>query len=114
MKVLITGGRTYSDDAMVYNALCYLPKGTIVIHGGARGADTLAGDAARELGFEVWEYPAQWDKYGKSAGLIRNRQMLDLKPDLVIAFHEDLEESKGTWDCMSEAMDRDIPVIYIN
>jgi hypothetical protein len=43
--------------------------------------------------------PADWANHGKAAGPIRNRKMLDLKPDLVLAFHADLTNSKGTKDC---------------
>jgi len=70
-----------------------------IIHGGARGADSLAGDLAAELGCKVRVYHASWQVYGKGAGPIRNRQMVDENPDIVhcLAFHDDLEgRSRGT------------------
>ena len=60
---------------------------SVVIHGGARGADQLAGAWAKERQVSYKTYPAQWDRYGKSAGFRRNEQMLNEgNPDLIIAF----------------------------
>lgn len=94
---------------MVKARLAKLPADTIIVHGVARGADTIAGEVAKKLGMSVEEYPADWKKFGRSAGPIRNRVMLDTKPDLVIAFHNNIEESKGTKDCVTEARRRGIP-----
>lgn len=52
------------------------PAGTIIIHGDARGADTVADIVAGQLGFEIRRYPADWEKYGKAAGMRRNAEML--------------------------------------
>ena len=71
-------------------------KPDIVVEGGAKGADSLAKKVANKLGIEVREYPAEWDKYGRAAGPIRNQEMLGEKPDLVLAFHSNIEKSKGT------------------
>lgn len=75
--------------------------------GEARGADRLAAEAARRLGIpshRILRFPAKWGKYGKAAGPIRNQQMLDEgKPTLVLAYHNDLENSKGTKDMVSRA-----------
>jgi hypothetical protein len=58
-----------------------------IIAGGARGADSLAADWAAVNNTNYKEYPAQWEKYGRRAGYLRNKQMLDEgKPELVIAF----------------------------
>jgi hypothetical protein len=70
----------------------------VIIHGAARGADLIAGEIALSIeGVKVEEYPAQWEKHGKKAGPLRNVQMLqEGQPELVIAFHDDLANSKGT------------------
>jgi hypothetical protein len=73
----------------------------------------MAGDNANSLGFNVVAVPAQWDTYGPAAGPIRNKQMLDLGPDLVIAFHNDLSKSRGTVNTVREAKRRGIPVEII-
>lgn|SRR5215831_2138738 len=74
-----------------------------IIHGAARGADSLAAEAAKELGFEVLAFPADWSTYHKSAGPIRNRQMINERPDFVWAFHDNLRDSKGTKDMVKVA-----------
>ena len=79
------------------------PDDDVIMHGAAKGADTLAGEVAERMGFKVVRFPADWNKYGKKAGPLRNRQMLDEKPDLVLAFHPDLAKSKGTKDMVARA-----------
>lgn len=113
MKVLITGDRKWADWEVMYETLAQLPEDTTLIHGAAKGADTIGGKCAEQLGFEVVVVPAQWEKYGRAAGPIRNCQMLDMDPDFVIAFHDDLENSKGTKHCVTEARKRDIEVVEV-
>ncbi len=106
MKVLVTGSRVYGNYEKVRDAIKD-SGATIVVHGNAKGADTLAKQACLELGLDERHYPALWDKYGKSAGPKRNQQMLDEehKPtepiDLVIAFPVD--GSIGTYDMIKRA-----------
>jgi hypothetical protein len=113
MKVLCCGDRNWHDRRTVMKELLNLPPDTIVIEGEARGADTISRLAAEYLLLEIERFPADWDRYGKSAGPIRNRQMLDEKPDLVLAFHSNIENSKGTKDCITEASKRGIEVKII-
>lgn len=64
------------------------------------------------LDFVPLPFPAKWKEFGRAAGPIRNQQMLDEgKPELVLAFHDDLENSKGTKDMVGRAMKADLPVI---
>lgn len=126
MKVLICGGRdfTYWDvfrTKMEEIAIERFPRtpedsygnflyDVIVISGGAKGADSLAADwaAVNWTGYE--EYKADWEKYGKGAGPIRNQQMLDEgKPDLVIAF----PGGKGTADMIKRAKKANVEVIEV-
>ena len=96
MKILVTGGRDFEDMKMLFNVLdevhafdgyIPMPNGiSLVIHGDADGADTLAGAWARNRGIQEVKCPANWDFYKKAAGPIRNRAMLGLRPDYVIAF----------------------------
>jgi hypothetical protein len=129
MRVLICGSRRWgviaaNEDASVGRVteiaaekellqarVSQLPAGTIVIHGAARGADRLAGEAATARGLEVEAYPADWRRYGRfAAGPIRNRQMLDSGIDQLIAFTRDLQSSKGTLNCVEQARKRGVPV----
>lgn len=114
MKVLATGGRNWEHDDVIFHALSRLPQRTTIMHGGAKGADTIVDGAAKRLNYGVEVYPANWKEYGRAAGPIRNREMLQKKPDLVLAFHYDLASSKGTRDCVEEAQRRGIPVILIS
>jgi hypothetical protein len=116
-KVLICGSRFYSNYENVLHYIRHLKATSVhgdivIIAGGARGADTLAVKAAIACGFPFREYPAQWGKYGRKAGPIRNQTMLDMeKPDLVAAFHEDIESSRGTKDMVSRAKRNCVPVV---
>jgi hypothetical protein len=97
MRVLICGDRNWTDLESIRCHVNALPEGTVVIEGDCRGADRMAGIAARERGLTVEVYPADWNQYGKRAGYLRNTQMLvEGKPDLVLAFHHDILQSKGT------------------
>jgi hypothetical protein len=111
IKVLVCGGRDYNDKEVVFGFLDHINEKYYIIcvaHGAARGADTLADDWAKAHNILVEAYPADWNKHGKSAGSIRNRQMLvDGKPDVVIAF----PGGKGTENMIRQAKHRGVQVI---
>lgn len=91
MRVLVCGGRDYGNYDYLKTFLSALQvveaPFSCIIHGAARGADTMAGTYARRHNIPLEECPANWEVHGKSAGIIRNKQMLDEgKPDLVVAF----------------------------
>jgi len=115
MKILICGSRFYKNYIKIYYYIKSLQEkcdDLIIIEGGARGADRLARNACITLGIEYKEYQANWDKYGKAAGPIRNKKMLDDNPDidLVVSFHEDINSSKGTKDMLNKARKKGIRV----
>lgn len=112
-KVLVCGSRYYSDYSKVLGYVRKL-KDAVIISGGAKGADTLAVKAARECGLPFREYPAQWERYGRSAGPKRNAQMLEVeRPHLVVAFHWDIGSSRGTKDMVEKARRSGVPVVVI-
>ena len=85
-KVLVCGGRDFDDYEAVRDTLNKLNPSSIV-HGGARGADSLAERWCKETGCARQIFPAHWRKHGKVAGPLRNQQMIDeARPDLVVAF----------------------------
>lgn len=90
MKTLVCGGRDYQDAEELFGFLDDIHSAvqiTEIIHGGARGADKLAGEWAASRGIACTVFPANWQKYGKKAGTIRNLQMYKAsEPDLVVAF----------------------------
>lgn len=112
MRILVCGGRDFSDSNLVSKVLNeYQSHNPTIIHGAAKGADSLANYWAYENDCDVIAYPANWDKYGKRAGYIRNTQMLNEgKPDLVIAF----PGGKGTQMMINLAEAANVPVIRIN
>lgn len=121
MRVLICGDRHWTDYRFIYlwveelirvheevhHILKDYPNGMeplIIIEGEADGVDMMARVAAEELGIAVEKFPANWKKHGKAAGPRRNQQMLDEgKPDVIMAFHDDVENSKGTKDMIERA-----------
>jgi len=99
MKVIICGDRNatfYTCGKQVKDFVYSLPSSTIIIHGGCRGVDQISGKYSHERGLACEVYSANWNKYGKGAGPIRNKLMLDQNPDLVVAFHPDINSSKGS------------------
>lgn len=116
MKILCCGNRNWTDRKKIWDRLADIDRSAhaiTIIHGAAKGADTIAGNEAKKLRYAVEAFPADWEKHGKAAGPIRNRKMLDQKPDLVIAFHSNIKKSKGTKDCIKEANRRGIKVEII-
>jgi len=112
MRVLICGSTTFNDILAIKEVIDSLDDDDIVIHGCARGADSIAGMLAKQRGLEVLEFPAQWTKYGKAAGPIRNKQMLDEgKPDKVYAFYANKKKSRGTANMVKQAKAAGVPVI---
>jgi len=74
----------------------------VVIEGEARGADRIAAQEATAAGLTVLRFPAYWTTYGRSAGPIRNQQMLDEgQPEAGFAFYTDKSQSRGARDMAS-------------
>ena len=95
-----------------------------IVEGGARGADRCAGRWAarmRTQGVGWVRVRAEWERYGKRAGPIRNQAMLDYllqgramgQTVGVLAFHDALGTSKGTWDMVNRAQKAGVPVKHI-
>jgi hypothetical protein len=114
VKVLVCGGRDYTDSAFVSYVLdvIHAKKSiTLVIHGCANGADSFAQQWSEAHPGECTSFgvPADWKKHGSRAGPVRNRLMLELgKPDLVIAF----EGGAGTRDMTAAAVAAGVRVLF--
>lgn len=87
----------------------------VLVHGGANGADTGAALAAQRLGWTKEVHHAEWNRLGRTAGPIRNREMIDLGADLCLAFPNHLrgKGSRGTWGCVDLAYKAGIPVLVV-
>lgn len=119
MRVLVCGSRGWQDYLTIYGALMAVkPYGdayVTIVHGAARGADSLAEQAAEALYWPVEAYPADWDKHGKAAGPIRNKRMLDSGIDLVLAFTVTWPPTPGTANMIKIAAEAGVPArIYVN
>ncbi len=89
--LLVCGGREYDNFTYAFIVLDDIAKDhgpiDLLVHGGARGADEAARAWASSRNVKHKAYLAQWGRYGRSAGIVRNIRMLDdSKPDLVVAF----------------------------
>lgn len=109
MRFLICGDRTWNHYEVMRTFIAGLHSvyedELVIIEGEAKGADIMAGEiAAYYLPEEnVLRFPADWTKYGRAAGPIRNKQMLDEgKPDVIVAFHDNIIESKGTKNMLEQ------------
>lgn len=113
MKVIIAGGRDFNDYELLKDKCdMYLSQQTDVeiVSGTANGADKLGEIYAKERGYRLSQFPADWDSYGKGAGPIRNRQMADYA-DFLIAFWD--RKSKGTENMIYEARKRGLSIRII-
>lgn len=119
-RVIISGDRNWDDldlRTKMRQLLVQMPPGVEIIHGGCRGVDMMADQLARELGFVVKQFPADWNKYGRTAGPIRNKEMLKYASEKISAvylFHQHITDSKGTKNMMNQAQSAGVPFLLIN
>lgn len=126
MRVLVCGSRTWDDDTIMMMVLGHFGRGDVLIQGGAKGADAQAASIWKGLGLEVQAFPADWTRYSKGAGPIRNQQMLDEgKPEIVLAFKNEflrdqvfetyvVKAKGGTEDMVRRARAAGIPTYIIS
>lgn len=112
IKVLVCGDREWRSYSVIADVLSGLGSITVV-HGACRGADTMAGEWADEYGMPCRPYPVkqeEWNNLGPAAGPIRNARMLrDEQPDVVYAFYDDIQRSKGTRRMLRQAQAAGVP-----
>ena len=116
-RLLVCGGRDYRDRGAAFAALDGAKSAAEkqglslhVVQGGAEGADGLAREWAQARCVPFTTYPANWNRDGKSAGPIRNQQMIETEPDAVLAF----PGGRGTADMVRRAVLHEIPVQDLN
>lgn len=109
MRAIVCGGRDYDDYSRVA-AVLDAHGVTELAEGGASGADDMAEAWACQRNIPCRTYPAHWSKHGRSAGPIRNGEMLaDFKPDAVIAF----PGGRGTADMVAKAKAAGVRVVEV-
>lgn len=127
MRILVTGSRDFTDIGVVHQALLEVTAGQhpthTLVHGAARGADTLAAVVADKLGWTIEPHRALWNVHDmecpewhhdqprcRRAGHRRNEEMVDLGADIVCAFYKRGAANKGTAGCVKLAGQAGIPV----
>lgn len=118
MIIVVTGDREWKSLETISEAFKWFldhykmtPGQVTVVEGEARGADQGCRVVAEAMGMKFEPQSAEWTKYGKAAGPIRNQSMLDdFHPEVCLAFHDDLKNSKGTKDMVRRCKKMEIPV----
>jgi hypothetical protein len=120
MKLAIVGGRDFNDEFIMAEYISIFivaytndeldPPKIEVISGGAKGADTLGERFARINRCPVTIFKPEWNKYGKSAGFIRNQTIVD-NCDMVLAFWDG--KSRGTADTIEKAKKAKKPTFIV-
>jgi hypothetical protein len=110
VRVLVCGGRDFWDKDLFERTMSQLEQIDVIIQGGAMGADFLAKKFAEKNKIKMIEFKADWKSYGKSAGAIRNQQMINEGfPNLVVAF----PGGRGTADMVRRSRIHHIRVMEI-
>ena len=121
MKIIIAGGRDFNNYELLRSSMVNIlslilpptmrPGEVTIVSGGARGADTLGERYAHETNMMLKIFPAEWDKYGKSAGYRRNELMAEYGNVLVACWDG---QSRGTKHMIDIAKARGLRVFIIN
>lgn len=107
MRVAIVGSRDYRHTYRIMAYIDTLPLDTVIVSGGARGVDSIAERHAQRRGLKTLIFPAKWSVYGKQAGHIRNKLIID-NADKVVAFWDGA--SPGTKNTIAQARFKHMPV----
>lgn len=118
MNIAIVGGRDFTDYELLKETLLSAPgldfadtdSIKYIISGGAKGADTLAEQFAKEFNLGLIVFPADWKQYGRGAGMIRNKQIIS-ESDIVFAFWDG--KSKGTKNSIDHAKKQNKPLTIV-
>lgn len=100
LRIAIVGSRDYPDLTHIIRYIDTLPPNAMLISGGARGVDRVAEQYAKQRSLMTLIYNADWNMHGKSAGMIRNQQIVDAA-DKIVAFWDGV--SRGTADTIAKA-----------
>ncbi len=114
-KRLLVCGSRYWTDARPIRDFLLTERPQVVIVGGARGADKLAAEIAIDLKMSTLVFPAEWGRYGKRAGPIRNKRMLEEgKPTMVLGLAINFTDPhSGTRNMCQIATKAGVPTILV-
>ena len=117
MRIIVAGGRDFTDYDLMCEKLDFFLKNHApdieIVCGEALGADSLGKFYAQRNGYNVLSYPADWNKFGKSAGIRRNKQMADIA-DALVAFWDG--KSRGTANMIKQmqTLKKPVRIVYYN
>ncbi len=117
-RVIVCGGRDFTDRRLCFDSLDRLLDGVAdaeIVSGGAKGADAFGEEYGNARGLKVSVFKADWKRYGRAAGPVRNRQMLAYAKEqtpMVIAFWDG--RSRGTKNMIEEASRAKAEVCIVN
>lgn len=115
IKVVVFGSRDFNNYELLKSWLDFYLQNVkdeiVIVSGTARGADTLGELYAKEHGYQVERYPANWKEYGNRAGMIRNRIMADVA-DYAVGFWDG--KSRGTKGMIDICRDLNVPIRVVN
>ena len=111
MRLAVVGTRDYHDYSRFKNTLDTMEKISVLISGGAKGADSLAEVYAKEKNIELKRLVPDWSKYGRAAGMIRNKDII-AEAEYVVAFWDG--KSKGTKHSIELAKKKGVPILVVN
>jgi SLOG family YspA-like protein len=103
LKILVSGTREGVDFIVVKTMINHVIQNYkydnyVLLHGDAKGVDTQAATYCKSLNWEIRAFPSDWHKYGKSAGILRNQDMVNEQPDYGVFIPS--VNSIGTYDCL--------------
>ena len=114
-RILVCGDRNWDDRDLIFDTLDEWNKlyNLTIIHGGAKGADSMAGEWAIANHCPLLVFYADWHIHGRAAGPIRNKRMLEEgRPDEGFVFHNNFSNSSGSKDMARRLMEAGLPVTY--
>lgn len=107
-RVLFSGSRSFNEIDKILEVFSKLKWNDIIVHGGCpNGLDWHANNVAKENEFQTEVHKAEWDRYGRIAGFVRNQYMIDTRPDFAYFFWDGA--SKGTEHCLERCLVAGIP-----
>jgi hypothetical protein len=110
-RLLVSGSREWDMPEVLQMVIIqhwFENDDLVIIHGDCpKGADRMAREFCEKNGIPEERYPADWNRHGKAAGHIRNKVMVDTKPDFAVFFIRG--ESRGTKNCLEHAKKAGIP-----
>ena len=110
MKVAVIGGRDFSNYELLVKTINDIKGIDLIVSGGALGADSMGAHYANHNNIPTLIFKPDWRKYGKGAGFIRNKDIIN-NSDIVVAFWDG--KSKGTRNSIDTALklNKDVRII---